>query len=155
VLRGPWLLCGGCDGFLNPPGSLPPSFAPSQARPRHEDYLFALLTGYREVPAGVVVNEAGGQYYNPYFPGGKIGMAKQLNDGGVEYPDGTPATASQMAKDVSIFLAWASEPDSDDRKRVGLKWLLAMTIATALTGYYKRFRWAPLKTRKITYTDKL
>jgi len=30
----------------------------------------------------VVLGE--GQYYNAYFPGGKIGMAKQLNDGGVE-----------------------------------------------------------------------
>lgn len=98
------------------------------------------------------MNEAGGQYYNPYFPGGKIGMAKQLNDGGVEYADGTVATASQMAKDVSVFLAWAAEPEHDERKRIGLKWMAAMTLATALTGYYKRFRWNPIKTRKHGYT---
>lgn len=30
--------------------------------------------------------------------GGKIGMPKQLVDGAVEYPDGTPSTESQMAK---------------------------------------------------------
>lgn len=36
---------------------------------------------------------------------------KQLEDGGVEYEDGTPATASQMAADVSVFLAWAAEPE--------------------------------------------
>ena len=67
-------------------------------------------------------------------------MAKQLIDGAIEYADGTPATASQMAKDVSMFLAWASEPDSDDRKRVGLKWVIAVVAMVALTGYYKRFR---------------
>ena len=80
-------------------------------------------------------------------------MPKQLVDGGVEYPDGTPATASQQAKDVATFLAWASEPDSDDRKRAGLKWILAVVAMAAVTGYYKRFRWAPIKNRKITYTD--
>ena len=29
-----------------------------------------------------------GLHYNPYFPGGAIGMAKQLHDGAVEYFDG-------------------------------------------------------------------
>jgi ubiquinol-cytochrome c reductase cytochrome c1 subunit len=80
-------------------------------------------------------------------------MPKQLVDGALEYADGTPATESQMAKDVAVFLAWASEPDEDVRKQYGLKWMIAMLAASALTGYYKRFRWAPIKTRKITYTQ--
>lgn len=50
---------------------------------RAEDYIFALLTGYRDAPAGVPVNEDAGQYYNPYFAGGKIGMPVQLIDGAV------------------------------------------------------------------------
>ena len=126
-----------------------------------------------QTPAGVVVAE--GQHYNPYFAGGKIGMAKQLVDGQVDYPDGTVATESrefigsgrarvavpdvpslpapaEMAKDVAVFLAWASEPENDDRKRLGLKWMLVATAAVALSAYYKRFRWAPVKNRKITYT---
>jgi ubiquinol-cytochrome c reductase cytochrome c1 subunit len=135
-------------------GALPPDLSLIiKSRGKREDYLFALLTGYREVPAGVTVNEAGGQYYNPYFPGGKIGMPKQLIDGAIEYPDGTPATASQMAKDVTVFLTWASEPEHDDRKRLGLKWMLALGAMAAITGYYKRFRWNPVKNRKLTYTD--
>jgi len=34
---------------------------------------------------------------------------------------GTPATASQLAKDVCTYLRWAQEIEHDDRKRMGLK----------------------------------
>jgi ubiquinol-cytochrome c reductase cytochrome c1 subunit len=133
-------------------GALPPDLSLiAKARHGGEDYLFALLTGYREAPAGVTVNEDAGQYYNPYFPGGKIGMPLQLRDGGVEYDDGTPATASQMARDVCTFLAWAAEPHQDGRKRVGQQFMLALCICAMIAGYHKRFRWAPLKTQKISY----
>lgn len=46
------------------------------ARKGGEDYIFALLTGYYDAPAGVVLRE--GQYYNPYFAGGAISMAQAL-----------------------------------------------------------------------------
>lgn len=35
-------------------------------------------------------------------------MARVLYDGLVEYEDGTPATTSQMAADVTHFLSWVS-----------------------------------------------
>jgi len=131
-------------------GALPPDLSCIlKARHNGSDYIYALLTGYKEAPAGVVVKE--GMHYNPYFPGGQIAMPKQLNDGGLDYNDGTPATESQMAKDVTIFLAWASEPDMDERKRIGLKFMIGMGIATAMCGYYKRLKWAPLKTRAISF----
>ena len=41
-----------------------------------QDYLFHLLTGYCDPPAGVKLQD--GQYYNPYFPGGAISMAQAL-----------------------------------------------------------------------------
>jgi cytochrome c1 len=41
-----------------------------------QDYIFALLTGYCDAPAGIVLRD--GQYYNPYFPGGAISMAQAL-----------------------------------------------------------------------------
>jgi ubiquinol-cytochrome c reductase cytochrome c1 subunit len=44
-------------------------------------------------------------------------MQRVLYDGLVEYADGTPATTSQMAKDVVTFLSWAAEPELDERKR--------------------------------------
>jgi ubiquinol-cytochrome c reductase cytochrome c1 subunit len=80
-------------------------------------------------------------------------MPPPLQDGQVEFPDGTPATVSQMAKDVSVFLAWTAEPEHDTRKLWGIKWIFALSVATLVTGVYKRMRWSPLKTRKISYMN--
>ena len=131
-------------------GALPPDLS-LIAKSRHGgvDYLFALLTGYCDAPAGKVLLP--GLYYNPYFAGGAIAMPPPLMDGQIEYQDGTPATMSQMAKDVAVFLNWAAEPEHDERKKQGFKYLVTLSMILVVTGYYKRFRWAPLKTRKITY----
>lgn len=49
------------------------------ARKGGEDYIFHLLTNYTDTPAGVKIGE--GQAYNPYFPGGAIGMPQVIFDG--------------------------------------------------------------------------
>ena len=51
-----------------------------------QDYVFALLTGYCDAPAGISLRE--GLYYNPYFPGGAIAMAQALYNEIIEYEDG-------------------------------------------------------------------
>jgi len=112
-------------------GALPPDLS-LIVKARHGgcNYIFSLLTGYpEEPPAGAVVQE--GLNFNPYFPGTGIAMARVLYDGLVEYEDGTPATTSQMAKDVVEFLNWAAEPEMDERKRFGIK---AVTISALLWG---------------------
>jgi cytochrome c1 len=39
----------------------------------------------------------------------------------LEYEDGTPATQSQLAKDVCTFLVWAASPEHDTRKKLFIK----------------------------------
>ena len=134
-------------------GALPPDLS-LMVKARHYgiDYIFALLTGYEEAPAGKAMLP--GLHYNPYFPGGAIAMAKQLNDGQLEYEDGTPATEAQMAKDIACFLAWTAEPEHDDRKKWGFQMLIGLGVAIAIAGFTKRYRWSIFKTRKITYAKK-
>eukprot|EP00543_Licmophora_paradoxa_P005302 CAMPEP_0202455148 /NCGR_PEP_ID=MMETSP1360-20130828/12744_1 /ASSEMBLY_ACC=CAM_ASM_000848 /TAXON_ID=515479 /ORGANISM="Licmophora paradoxa, Strain CCMP2313" /LENGTH=274 /DNA_ID=CAMNT_0049074653 /DNA_START=28 /DNA_END=852 /DNA_ORIENTATION=+ len=131
-------------------GALPPDLSLMvKARHNGQDYLFSLLTGYCEPPAGKPM--MAGLYYNPYFPGGAIAMPPPLSDGGVEYEDGTPSTISQQAKDVVQFLNWCAEPEADTRKKDGGTYLAVIAFTMLATGYYKRFTWAPYKTRAISY----
>lgn len=103
-------------------------------------------------------------------------MARVLFDGLVEYEDGessfsmtfvavyrlyynsrviillgTPATTSQMAKDVTTFLSWAAEPELDDRHLMGLQAMIIFSTFFAISIWMKRFKWAPIKNRKIIY----
>ncbi|EFQ92970.1 hypothetical protein PTT_09805 [Pyrenophora teres f. teres 0-1] len=132
-------------------GALPPDLS-LMVKARHGgcNYIFSLLTGYpEEPPAGAVVQE--GLNFNPYFPGTGIAMARVLYDDLVEYDDGTKASTSQMAKDVVEFLNWTAEPEMDDRKKMGWKVLAVTSVLFAISVWVKRYKWAPLKTRKIVY----
>ena len=132
-------------------GALPPDLS-LIVKARHGgcDYIFSLLTGYPdEPPAGVSLPP--GSNYNPYFPGGSIAMGRVLFDDLVEYEDGTPATTSQLAKDVTTFLNWAAEPEHDERKKWGLKALIIVSSLYLLSVYVKKFKWQPVKNRKIRF----
>ncbi|KAM5450185.1 cytochrome c1 [Microsporum audouinii] len=132
-------------------GALPPDLS-LIVKARHGgcDYIFSLLTGYPdEPPAGASVQE--GLNFNPYFPGTGIAMARVLFDGLVEYDDGTPATTSQMAKDVTEFLNWTAEPEMDERKKMGMKAIVILSALFAVSVWVKRYKWATIKTRKIVY----
>merc|ERR1711937_739387 len=87
-----------------------------------EDYIFHLLTGYMDPPAGVTLAE--GMNYNPYFTGGAIGMAPPLYNEIIQYDDGTPATLSQLAADVVQFLMWSTDKHADERKEKVTKGLI-------------------------------
>lgn len=131
-------------------GALPPDLSfIVNARHGGEDYIFALLTGYYEPPAGVTIADTQG--YNPYFAGGAIGMTQQLYNEGIEYEDGTPATMAQQAKDVSTFLRWASEPEHDQRKRMGMKCLLIAAMMIVCCTYAKKHKWSIIKSQKLAF----
>ncbi|KAF2157126.1 cytochrome C1 family protein [Myriangium duriaei CBS 260.36] len=132
-------------------GALPPDLS-LMVKARHGgcNYIFSLLTGYpEEPPAGATVQS--GLNFNPYFPGTGIAMARVLYDGLVEYEDKTPATTSQMAKDVVEFLNWTAEPEMDDRKKMGWKVLAITSALFGLSVWVKRYKWSVVKTRKIVY----
>ena len=94
-------------------GALPPDLTLiNKARVGGADYVHAVLVGYEDPPPeGVTLMP--GMYYNKYFPGHQIGMPPPLSDGVVTYSDGTEATVDQQAQDVTTFLAWAAEPETE------------------------------------------
>ena len=125
-------------------GALPPDLSVmTKARAGGADYLFALLTGYVDPPAGVTLMD--GMHYNKYFPGHQIAMGAPLNPDQVEYADGTKATVEQMAHDVSTFLQWAAEPELEKRRAMGVKVIIFLTILAGLTYAVKRKIWADVK----------
>jgi ubiquinol-cytochrome c reductase cytochrome c1 subunit len=131
-------------------GALPPDLTlMTKARHDGQNYVFSLITGYCDPPEGIEMR--GNLHYNKYFPGGAIAMARNLYDGIVEYDDGTPATTSQMAKDVTTFLSWAAEPEMEERKLLGLKGLLLTASLVGLSWYWKRYKWSLLKTSQFVY----
>lgn len=123
-------------------GALPPDLSLMvKARPGGAPYVYALLTGYGDAPEGVTIQE--GMHYNKYFPGHQIAMAAPLNsEGQVEYGDATKATVEQMAHDVATFLAWAAEPELEQRRAMGVKVIIFLTVLGGLAYAVKRKVWA-------------
>ena len=122
-------------------GAFPPDLSViTKARAGGANYIYGLMTGYmEEAPEGFELSE--GTYYNKYFPGHQIFMAQPLFDEAVEYEDGTEATLDQHAKDIAGFLAWASNPELEERKRLGVKVMLYLMILTAMFYVLKRRIW--------------
>jgi len=74
-------------------------------------------------------------------------MPKPLNDGSVEYSDGTKATVSQMAQDVTAFMTWAAEPHLEKRKRIGFKTILYLLIFSILVFFSMKKIWSRVESK--------
>lgn len=121
-------------------GALPPDLSLIvRARANGANYVHGILTGYAQAPADFAVNP--GMHYNQYFPGHQIAMPAPLSEGVVSYEDGTAASVDQMAKDVTTFLAWASEPVMEQRKQTGFKVLIFLAVFSVLMYLSKRKLW--------------
>jgi ubiquinol-cytochrome c reductase cytochrome c1 subunit len=125
-------------------GALPPDLSLIvKQRDGGPDYIYAILTGFKDAPAGMKMNP--NMYYNAYFPGHQIAMPPPLtSDGQLTYADGIKATIPQMAHDVTTFLAWAAEPNLNERHRMGAKVILFLVIAAGIFYAAKRKIWAAL-----------
>ncbi len=122
-------------------GALPPDQSVLEnAREGGSDYIYSILTGYTEPPAGFHLTT--GMNYNKYFPGHQIAMPQPLHDGQVTYADGTTASVEQMARDVTTFLTWTSNPEMEQRKQMGVKIVLFLVFMTILAYAVKRKVWA-------------
>tara|TARA_B100000902_G_scaffold11371_1_gene13885 strand:+ start:343 stop:1122 length:780 start_codon:yes stop_codon:yes gene_type:complete len=122
-------------------GAYPPDMSVLvKARGGGVDYIYSLLLGYEDAPAGVTLDE--GVYYNKYMYGNKIKMSAPLSDGIVEYGDGTIASVEQMSKDVTTFLMWAAEPHLETRHRMGFKAIVYLIILTILVYFSMKKIWS-------------
>ena len=65
-----------------------------------------------------------------------------VRDDIVEYSDGTQATTEQVAKDVTTFLVWASEPHLESQHRMGFKAIIYLTILITLVYMSKQRVWS-------------
>src|SRR5438094_8892644 len=122
-------------------GALPPDLSLiTKAREGGADYVDAILTGFKDAPAGMKMNP--NMNYNEYFAGHQIAMPPPLNPDQVKYADGTPATVQQMTHDVVSFLSWAAEPNLEERHRMGFKVILFLLVATGVFYAAKRKIWS-------------
>ncbi len=125
-------------------GAYPPDLSLIiKARDNGANYLHALLSGYTEPPKDIKVPD--GMYYNSFYSGNLIAMPQPLYDDGVTYFDGTKATADQMASDVTTFLAWASEPELEKRKRLGVTVISFLLVFSILAYFSMKQIWTPIK----------
>ena len=122
-------------------GAYPPDMSVLvKARKGGANYIYSVLVGYEDPPAGVTLDD--GVYYNKYMIGNKIKMPNNLSDGLVEYADGTSATVDQMAKDVTTFLAWAAEPELEERHKTGIKVMIYLILLSILVYLSMKKIWS-------------
>ena len=127
-------------------GAYPPDMSVLvKARSGGADYIYSILMGYENPPLDMKIED--GVYYNKYMAGNKIRMAAPLNDGSVEYSDGTKSSVSQMSKDVTAFLTWAAEPHLEKRKRIGFKTILYLLIFSILVFLSMKKIWSRIETK--------
>lgn len=129
-------------------GAVPPDLSLiTKARHNGPDYLYAILTGYTDPPAGFELPEGG--HFNPYMEGGSIAMPPPLFDSMITYSDdGSEPDIHQMAHDVVNFLQWAAEPEMEKRKNIGIKTLAFLLVVTVLLYMIYKKTWEELKVRK-------
>tara|TARA_B100000579_G_scaffold320781_1_gene270415 strand:- start:1346 stop:2218 length:873 start_codon:yes stop_codon:yes gene_type:complete len=129
-------------------GAYPPDMSVlAKARKGGADYIYSLLMGYEEAPAGYELDD--GVYYNKYMPGYKIKMAEPILDGIVEYADGTETTKAQISKDVTTFLVWAADPHLEARHRMGFKVFFFLIILLTLVYLSKQKVWSRFGSKSV------
>ena len=131
--------------------ALPPDLSLiTKARKDGSNYVYSLMLGYNE-PDPEVRGEFEtpvGLYFNEHFYNINIAMPPQLQDGLLEYADGTEATKEQLSEDISAFLTWTAEPTLVKRKQTGWFVIGFLLFATVLAFLSYKTVWAGMKPKK-------
>jgi len=128
-------------------GAYPPDMSVLvKARKGGADYIYSVLMGYEDAPEGFELDD--GVYYNKYMDGQKIKMSKPIADDIVTYLDGTKATESQIAKDVTTFLAWSAEPHLESRHKMGMKVIIFLIIFALLVYLSMKRLWSRIDSKE-------
>jgi cytochrome c1 len=104
----------------------------AKAREGGTTYIYDMITGF--------YTDAKGQTANHVFPGIKmpdVFMVAQADAASRKEID-------QKARDVSAFLGWASDPQADERKRLGRYVIGYFVFLTLLLYFLKRKIWRRL-----------
>jgi len=123
-------------------GAVPPDLAlVVKARKGGANYVYSLLQGFSDPPAGMKMNA--GMNYNKYFTAGsgQIAMPQPLQDASVTYADKSPNDLKSEAHDVVTFLEWAANPELNARKQMGVKVLIFLVVMTGILYFAKRGIW--------------
>ncbi len=118
-------------------GVLPPDLSRATVEKEHgADALYGLLTGYVNPPPDLTLGQ--GMAYNLHVPGNVIAMVNPFDNVHLTYADGVKATPDQMARDVTTFLAWTSEPHLVQRRQMGVKIVLFLVLLIVLVSLVRR-----------------
>lgn len=139
-------------------GAYPPDLSLMvKARDDGANYVYTLLLSYvdfdkltdadkKKMGLAADFKLGDGKAFNKIFHPGEYGfqiaMAQPLRDGQVTYVDGTKNDLPQLTKDLVTFLAWASEPKMEQRKRTGVAVVLFLIVFAGVMYAAKRKIWA-------------
>ena len=106
------------------------------------EYITSFLMGFTGEE-----EEVAGQYLyeNTAFDGGWVSMAPQLDDGLIDYDDGHPNDAQNLAEDLAAFLMWTAEPKMMARKQAGFVAVTLLVLLSALLYLTNKKLWYPVK----------
>lgn len=114
-------------------GIVPPDLSlMAKAREGGANYIYSMITGF--------YTDAKGQTQNHVFPGVKmpdVFMVSQADAAGKQ-------EIGKKAKDVSAFLAWASDPQAEERTTLGKYVIGYFVVLTTLLYFLKKKIWKRL-----------
>jgi len=115
-------------------GMIPPDLSlMAKARKHGPAHIYSFLTSYHEDDAG--------NYNNAFLPGTKMPDALNYS---IAMNENEKMQIEDIAKDLAAFLAWTSDPKSDERKSLGVYVIAYFILLSTLLYIIKQRVWRRL-----------